>query len=188
MALRASRSHTAARLQWHCCKALRALRCVGTAECSNTNTKLQHCANTTVSVLVTCCILQSVMAALPKVNVGLHDQIVLHAVQCSAQRMRIASDVWNCPGPSFLHRFVRPCCAFCCLQYVVETRFVGERELGTSHAEIVDVKERIVEVAQPGPTCPANTGEPCITGKHWHRRAPKAEHGLSCCIGDPCRL
>lgn len=46
----------------------------------------------------------------------------------------------------------------CCLQYVVETRFVGERELGTGHAEIVDVKERIVEVAQPGPTCPANTG------------------------------
>lgn len=44
-------------------------------------------------------------------------------------------------------------------QYVVETRFVGERELGTSHTEIVDVKERIVEVAQPGPACPANTGE-----------------------------
>lgn len=48
------------------------------------------------------------------------------------------------------------CCAS--LQYVVETRFVGERELGTGHTEIVDVKERVGEVAQPGPTCPANTG------------------------------
>jgi hypothetical protein len=57
----------------------------------------------------------------------------------------------HCPVPSLL-----------CLQYVVETRFVGERELGTGHAEIVDVKERIVEVAQPGPTCPANTGRQCI--------------------------
>lgn len=45
------------------------------------------------------------------------------------------------------------------MQYVVETRYVGERELGTSHTEVVDVKERIVEVAQPGPTCPANTGQ-----------------------------
>jgi hypothetical protein len=45
------------------------------------------------------------------------------------------------------------------LQYVVETRFVGERELGVSHTEIVAVKERVVEVAQPGPACPANAGE-----------------------------
>ncbi len=45
------------------------------------------------------------------------------------------------------------------LQYVVETRFVGEKEMGFAGGEIVDVKERVVDVAAPGPTCPANTGE-----------------------------
>lgn len=53
-------------------------------------------------------------------------------------------------------------CTCMLLQYVVEIRFVGERELGTSHTEIVDVKKCVVEVAQPGPTCPASTGE-CAT-------------------------
>lgn len=47
----------------------------------------------------------------------------------------------------------------CPLQYVVETRFVGEREQGVAGADIVDVKERVVDVAAPGPTCPVNTGE-----------------------------
>ncbi len=47
---------------------------------------------------------------------------------------------------------------FALLQYVVETRFVGEREHGVAGAEIVDVKDRVVEVAEPGPTCPVNTG------------------------------
>jgi len=46
-----------------------------------------------------------------------------------------------------------------CVQYVVETRFVGEREVaGAGAGEIVDVKERVVEVAEPGPRCPANAG------------------------------
>jgi hypothetical protein len=44
------------------------------------------------------------------------------------------------------------------LQYVVETRFVGEKEMGVAGAEIVDVKDRVVDVAAPGPTCPVNTG------------------------------
>jgi hypothetical protein len=44
------------------------------------------------------------------------------------------------------------------VQYVVETRFVGEKEMGVAGAEIVDVKDRVVDVAAPGPTCPVNTG------------------------------
>lgn len=44
-------------------------------------------------------------------------------------------------------------------QYVVETRFVGEREHGVAGAEIVDVKDRVVDVAAPGPACPANAGQ-----------------------------
>jgi hypothetical protein len=48
---------------------------------------------------------------------------------------------------------------FCLLQYVVETKFVGEQEMGAAGADIVDVKTRVVDVAQPGPTCPVNTGE-----------------------------
>lgn len=43
-------------------------------------------------------------------------------------------------------------------QYVVETRFVGEKEMGVAGAEIVDIKDRVVDVAAPGPTCPVNTG------------------------------
>jgi hypothetical protein len=46
------------------------------------------------------------------------------------------------------------------VQYVVETRFVGEKEMGVAGAEIVDIKDRVVDVAAPGPTCPVNTGEP----------------------------
>jgi hypothetical protein len=45
------------------------------------------------------------------------------------------------------------------LQYVVETRFVGEKEMGVAGAEIIDTKHRVVDVAEPGPTCPANTGK-----------------------------
>jgi hypothetical protein len=45
------------------------------------------------------------------------------------------------------------------LQYVVETKFVGEQEMGIAGADIVDIKTRVVDVAQPGPTCPVNTGE-----------------------------
>jgi hypothetical protein len=41
---------------------------------------------------------------------------------------------------------------------VVETRFVGEKEMGIAGAEIIDTKHRVVDVAEPGPTCPANTG------------------------------
>ena len=45
------------------------------------------------------------------------------------------------------------------LQYVVETRFVGERAVaGAGTGEIIDVKERVVEGAEPGPRCPANAG------------------------------
>jgi hypothetical protein len=44
------------------------------------------------------------------------------------------------------------------LQYFVETRFVGEKEMGVAGAEIIDTKHRVVDVAEPGPTCPANTG------------------------------
>ncbi len=52
-----------------------------------------------------------------------------------------------------------PSLPFALLQYVVETRFVGEKEMGVAGAEIVDVKDRVVDVAAPGPTCPANTGK-----------------------------
>lgn len=48
-----------------------------------------------------------------------------------------------------------------CLQYVVETRFVGEKEQGVAGAEIVGVKERIVDQAAPGPACLANAGMCC---------------------------
>ena len=41
---------------------------------------------------------------------------------------------------------------------MVETKFVGEKEMGVAGAEIVDVKDRVVDVAAPGPTCPVNTG------------------------------
>lgn len=54
----------------------------------------------------------------------------------------------------------------CCLQYVVKTRFVGEAERGVAGAEVVDVGERVVEVAQPGPTCPVGTGGWGQGGKH----------------------
>ena len=52
------------------------------------------------------------------------------------------------------------------LQYVVETRFVGEKEKGVAGAEIVDVKDRVVDVAEPGATCPVNTGEPRYGSQH----------------------
>jgi hypothetical protein len=48
------------------------------------------------------------------------------------------------------------CCVL--LQYVVETKFVGEQEMGVAGADIVDIKTRVVDVAQPGPACPVNTG------------------------------
>lgn len=53
---------------------------------------------------------------------------------------------------------------------MVETRFVGEKEMGVAGAEIVDVKDRVVDVAAPGPTCPVGTGKtlncclPCTWG------------------------
>jgi hypothetical protein len=60
------------------------------------------------------------------------------------------------------------------LQYVVETRFVGEVEHGVAGAEIVDVKDRVVDVAAPGPACPANAGMCCchsllclVTSPYW---------------------
>lgn len=52
-------------------------------------------------------------------------------------------------------------CALLCLQYVVEPRFVGEVEQGMAGAEIVGVKERVVNVAAPGPACPVNAGMLC---------------------------
>eukprot|EP00877_Chromochloris_zofingiensis_P008129 jgi/Chrzof1/356/Cz01g12220.t1 len=45
-------------------------------------------------------------------------------------------------------------------QYVVETRFVGERAIPTTQPITpVDVKEYEVERAAPGPKCPIGTGE-----------------------------
>jgi hypothetical protein len=67
-----------------------------------------------------------------------------------------------------------PCCCVL-LQYVVETKFVGEQEMGIAGADIVDIKTRVVDVAQPGPTCPVNTGE-------------HLNHVKSCAEQQPCLL
>jgi hypothetical protein len=60
---------------------------------------------------------------------------------------------------SLLHVIILSCLPPALLQYVVETKFVGEKEMGVAGAEIVDVKDRVVDVAAPGPTCPVNTGK-----------------------------
>eukprot|EP00878_Enallax_costatus_P000508 GHUV01000602.1.p1 GENE.GHUV01000602.1~~GHUV01000602.1.p1 ORF type:complete len:213 (+),score=63.17 GHUV01000602.1:971-1609(+) len=45
-------------------------------------------------------------------------------------------------------------------KYVVETRFVGEAPIASATgASVIDTTERIVEVAEPGPRCPANAGQ-----------------------------
>jgi hypothetical protein len=45
-------------------------------------------------------------------------------------------------------------------QYVVETRFVGEQPVASATgASVLDVTERVVEEADPGLRCPANTGQ-----------------------------
>ena len=44
-------------------------------------------------------------------------------------------------------------------QYVVETRFVGERAIASgAGVTVVGQDEYVVEAAQPGPKCPINTG------------------------------
>lgn len=44
-------------------------------------------------------------------------------------------------------------------QYVVETRFVGERPVATgAGVTVVGQDEYVVEAAEPGPKCPVNTG------------------------------
>jgi hypothetical protein len=45
------------------------------------------------------------------------------------------------------------------LQYVVETRFVGEQAIPSSTgATVIDSTERVVESAEPGPACPTGVG------------------------------
>lgn len=45
-------------------------------------------------------------------------------------------------------------------QYVVETRYVGERPIpSATGATIIDTTERVVERAEPGPKCPVGTGQ-----------------------------
>eukprot|EP00879_Flechtneria_rotunda_P000015 GHRR01000022.1.p1 GENE.GHRR01000022.1~~GHRR01000022.1.p1 ORF type:complete len:181 (+),score=65.17 GHRR01000022.1:209-751(+) len=44
-------------------------------------------------------------------------------------------------------------------QYVVETRFVGERAVPSANgATVIDTNEYVVDAAAPGAKCPANTG------------------------------
>lgn len=49
-------------------------------------------------------------------------------------------------------------------EFVTETRFVGERPIPAAAGETsLGVTERIVEAAQPGPTCPV-PGAPIVSG------------------------
>ena len=120
---------------------------------------LQMCGSSGVPTGSKCQLLKAAWHEQPDLRPCLSLTVTRYHVWCCRQLIERSSSVTRSRCYTYPCFFVLCAHLPALLQYVVETKFVGEKEMGVAGAEIMDIKDRVVDVAAPGPTCPVNTGK-----------------------------